>query len=77
MCDKCQPEMHDSFSSDLAANPPDNETEVITVIKGEHSTIMTNGPTGGWVKQKDGLLISVEAAKLMNRKKRRELGIVL
>jgi hypothetical protein len=70
-----QPEMYDSYSSDLAANPPDKDTEVITVIKGEHFTIMTNGPTGGWVKQKNGSLISIEAAKSMNRKKRRELGI--
>jgi hypothetical protein len=72
-----QPEMYDSYSSDLAANPPADKTEVITVIKGEHSTIMTNGPTGGWVKQKDGSLISIEAAKSMNRKKRRKLGIHL
>ena len=51
--------------------------EKITVIEGEHSTIYTNGPTGGWVRQKDGAIISIDAAKEMNRAQRRKLGIKL
>ena len=48
-----------------------------TVIHGEHSTVVTNIKTGGWVKKKDGALISVEAAQRMNRAQRRKHGIVL
>ncbi len=48
-----------------------------TVIEGEHSTVITNMQTGGWVEQKDGSLVSVEYAKSLNRAQRRKRGIKL
>lgn len=48
-----------------------------TVIKGEHSTVITNMETGGWLHDKDGSLVSVEYAKSLNRGQRRKRGIKL
>lgn len=47
------------------------------MVVGGHSVVATNGQLGGWVQQKDGTLISVEAAKEMNRAQRRKRGIKL
>lgn len=55
----------------------DKMFEDATVIQGEHSTIVTNMQTGGWLKQKDGSYISRIAAKAMNRAQRRRKGIKL
>lgn len=43
----------------------------------ENGAFLTNMKPGGWVKQRDGSLISVERAKEMNRAQRRRLGITL
>jgi hypothetical protein len=51
--------------------------ENANVIEGEHSTVITNMQTGGWVEQKDGMLVSIEYAKTLNRAQRRKLGIKL
>lgn len=53
------------------------EQDLVEVIKGDNYVAITNGATGGWVKTKDGSLVSVEYARSLNRVQRRKEGIKL
>lgn len=56
------------------------DTNLGTVHVMEHAKgglTMSNTEFGGWVSQRDGTLISVEAARKLNRAQRRKRGIRL